>query len=109
MEYLTILTEYLKTPKVECILLGSKLYMTFEEKYIPVSRVMCILAHGPSNLLALHKCGKGNLGCINPDHLYWGSIQKNMDDQYTHGVRAMGEKHGRYNPTLPRHLKRYQR
>lgn len=33
-----------------------------------------------------HRCGNGNLGCVNPRHLYWGTRSENMRDRKLHGV-----------------------
>lgn len=30
--------------------------------------------------------------CVNPNHLYWGTRQENIDDQYDEGTRVRGEK-----------------
>jgi hypothetical protein len=52
-------------------------------------RWMCDRAHpntknnGP---MALHSCGKGDLGCVNPNHLYWGTVQDNYLDAVAHGA-----------------------
>lgn len=48
-----------------------------------VHRIACILAHGPSPLLALHKCD--NPPCANPDHLYWGTHRDNQLDRQNPG------------------------
>jgi len=62
-----------------------------------VHRIICKRVNGdnPKNKpLALHSCGNGNLGCINPHHLYWGDRYDNSSDQIKHGTRVNGEKHG---------------
>lgn len=41
--------------------------------------------------LALHKCD--NKLCVNPDHLYAGTHQENMDDANERKRRVCGEKH----------------
>lgn len=43
-----------------------------------------------------HSCGNGHLGCVNPDHLYWGTRKENVADAMAHGTsfalnRATGE------------------
>jgi hypothetical protein len=46
-------------------------------------RHMCRKKHGepptPEHEAA-HKCGNGNLGCINPNHLRWATHAENMAD-----------------------------
>lgn len=56
-------------------------------------RVMCILAHGepPNGMWALHSCGKGHEGCVNPKHLYWGTKADNIADAQRHGAILNGE------------------
>jgi hypothetical protein len=34
----------------------------------------------PEGLLVLHKCHNGHLGCVNPNHLYVGTQEKNIAD-----------------------------
>jgi hypothetical protein len=56
-------------------------------------RVACRLAHGePSDgaPLALHRCGKGHLGCVAPWHLYWGDHTANQRDREVHGTANIG-------------------
>jgi len=61
-------------------------------------RWMCHAVNGdptPKKPFALHSCGNGHLGCVNPKHLYWGSGVENYQDQIKHGVVARGERSGR--------------
>ena len=72
--------------------------MRLNGKLRRVCRVVCEEKHGtpPTPLHeAAHSCGKGHEGCVNPRHLRWATKTENMADQYVHGVRAMGERHGR--------------
>ena len=58
------------------------------------SRAMCIIAHGdpPSaNYHAAHRCGNGDKGCVNPNHLRWATPAENCDDMVDHGTRIQGE------------------
>jgi len=57
-------------------------------------RVSYELAYGPLPVgqLALHKCD--NPPCVNPTHLFAGTNQDNMDDMYSKGRQASGERHG---------------
>jgi len=57
-------------------------------------RIMCEMVHGaPPNKssLAIHTCGKGHEGCVNPMHLKWGTIRENSDDKKRHGTLLFGE------------------
>jgi hypothetical protein len=52
-------------------------------------RGVCRLAHGdapPDRPMALHRCGQGHNGCVNPGHLYWGDKRQNSIDM----VRTIG-------------------
>ena len=62
-----------------------------------VARLVCEAAHGPppgDEHQALHGCGNGHLGCINPHHLRWGTQVENMADAVLHGTAARGERQG---------------
>lgn len=59
------------------------------------ARVMCEMAHGkpPSpGLEAAHSCGKGNEGCVNPNHLRWATPVENAADKVLHGTQVRGER-----------------
>lgn len=55
-------------------------------------RVIMILTHGPiaPGLMACHKCG--NHGCVNPDHLYIGTMQQNARDTVAMGRHRESQK-----------------
>lgn len=62
--------------------------------FVTAHRWMCNAAHGPSpegKPQALHSCGNGRNGCVNPRHLRWGSQQDNVDDSKRMGELVRGE------------------
>lgn len=61
--------------------------------YMTAPRYMCVCAHGspPSRKHeAAHSCGKGHLGCVNPNHLRWALPWQNQADRILHGTVARG-------------------
>lgn len=40
--------------------------------------------------LGLHTCARGDQGCVNPRHLYWGTAKQNMDDRRADGNSPQG-------------------
>lgn len=65
---------------------------------VKVSRMMCEFRNGPpptESHEAAHTCGKGNIGCVNPQHLVWKTHSENMADTVLHGTSTRGER----NPT----------
>jgi HNH endonuclease len=66
------------------------------ERYSRVHRITWVIHFGPipNGLWVLHHCDCP--GCINPDHLYLGDAQSNMDAKMERGrnVNVTGEDHG---------------
>lgn len=57
-------------------------------------RVMCNIAHGDphsSGFVAMHTCGNGHLGCVNPNHLKWGTVRENNAHKCEMGNQPKGE------------------
>lgn len=63
------------------------------KKPIPAHRLSWLLHRGPipKNLWVLHKCDRRR--CVNPDHLFLGTAQDNMDDMILKGraIHPRGE------------------
>lgn len=60
-------------------------------------RILCEKHHGKPNgahNVARHTCGNGHLGCVNPQHIVWGTAQDNIDDKIKHGTKPVGAKTG---------------
>jgi hypothetical protein len=58
-------------------------------------RLVCKAAHGPppeGKPETAHSCGKGHLGCINPNHLRWASPKENNADKIAHGTANRGDR-----------------
>lgn len=65
-------------------------------------RVMCQIVHGENpehKPMALHHCGRGGKGCVNPKHLYWGTSSDNAADALRHGTFVVGEAHHHHKLT----------
>ena len=65
-------------------------------KVVLVSRHICKLAHGEPlpQQVARHTCGNGNLGCINPNHLQWGTKKEDVQDAIRDETFPHGETNG---------------
>lgn len=62
-----------------------------------VHRIVCELAHGSPPTAehhAAHTCGKGHLGCVNPNHIRWATRSENQMDRTGHGTSNRGEQSG---------------
>lgn len=58
-------------------------------------RLMCEYRHGPPPTAkheAAHSCGRGHLGCVNPQHLSWKTRLENCADMQVHGTVIRGER-----------------
>lgn len=75
---------------------GRKRYfcINVDGKLIGAHRYVCQKVHGdPPTLkhLACHRCGNGQLGCLAPNCLYWGTYKDNSADSIRHGTKPRGE------------------
>lgn len=67
--------------------------LTYNWQRRSAHKMMCEVAHGKQEgSQALHSCGKGHLGCVNPKHLRWGTAEENMADKLTHGTHNRGDR-----------------
>lgn len=71
------------------------------------NRVSYVLTHGSiaDDVHALHHCDVS--ACVNPEHIYAGDHQQNMDDKVARGRQAKGDSH--YARTRPELLARGDR
>jgi hypothetical protein len=86
----------------ECLVWNKDLHkdgygqLTYHRKYYLSHRLSWILTFGdiPKGLYVLHKCD--NPPCINPNHLYLGTQQDNVNDMYSkhRDNNLFGSKHG---------------
>jgi hypothetical protein len=58
----------------------------------------------PAGMLVLHRCD--NRPCVNVEHLFLGTQQDNMDDMWSKGRGATGERHGTHTHPRPVHARR---
>jgi len=61
-----------------------------------VHQIVCEKVHGSRPSLqhgVAHSCGRGQDGCIAPNHLRWATQKENAEDAIRHGVVPHGERH----------------
>ena len=82
--------------------------VSYERRIQKAHRVMCIMAHGepPSPThVAAHSCGRGQDGCVNPDHLAWKTPAENQLDRRAHGTNRRSTNWSRYNKKVSDDMK----
>ena len=70
-------------------------YAWLNGKTVAAHREMCRAAHGEPTFpkaCAIHSCGKGHEGCVNPSHLRWATQRENIADKVIHGTVCKGRK-----------------
>lgn len=58
-------------------------------RYVGAHFYACEIRHGPRPSLeheARHSCGNGHGGCVNGNHLRWGTRKENVRDAIAHGT-----------------------
>lgn len=71
--------------------------VNYKGRYVPASRLVCELAHGPAPFAgahAAHSCGNGHLACVNQKHLRWATPTENAADRVLHGTAPRGRNNG---------------
>lgn len=69
--------------------------VTVNGRRIRAPRISCEYRNGPPphrNSVARHSCGNGDQGCVNPNHLIWGSQYENTQDTVAHGKTTRGNR-----------------
>jgi hypothetical protein len=88
-----------------CNPLGYGRFRDARSQKVLAHRFIFALVHGPipDGLFVLHRCD--NPGCVNPDHLWLGTIADNNADRNKKRRQARGSRHGRAKLTRPDVLK----
>lgn len=67
--------------------------LTINGRMRVASNYMCEVVHGApptSKHECAHSCGKGHLGCTNPDHLRWATRSENLLERRDHNTVPIG-------------------
>ena len=71
---------------------GRPTSVKYNYKTMLAAKAMLTMTSGlptcPKRKFALHTCGNGHMSCVNPDHLYWGSMKDNAIDAALHNDRS---------------------
>lgn len=73
---------------------GQRAQTTVDGTQMLAATAMCEMAHGPKpfeDAVAAHWCGKGDDGCVHPQHVRWASVAENALDRWGHGTMIYGE------------------
>lgn len=81
----------------------------YKGKMLSAHRVSYELAYGKFDpkLYVLHKCDVKL--CVNPEHLFLGTQQDNVDDMIAKGRKVVGYLEGKRHPNYGKALSKYQR
>ena len=99
-EHDQFISEALRFSEDECLIWpfnrgsGGYAQMMVDGVQTQVCRLICERVNGPEptpGSHASHSCGKGQDGCINPNHLSWKTPVDNMADKVVHGTWQGGE------------------
>jgi len=80
-------------------------HVLFNFRKMPAAKAMCFLVHKSppdGKTFALHTCGNGHLGCVNPRHVYWGDESDNARDAARHRTEGKPEARRRKGEPSPR-------
>lgn len=69
-----------------------------DNKITRVCTILCERQYGPKpdGMEVRHLCGQGAYGCVNQDHVVWGTHVDNCLDRTTHGTEVKGERNGQH-------------
>lgn len=95
-QHLAYLRSIIGTTETDCIIspfgqdsLGYAKTVVLNGRIVRGHVAVTELAHGPhprDRPMAAHSCGKGQTGCVNPNHLRWATGSENAMDKLLHGT-----------------------
>lgn len=111
---IALIEEAAATTAITCFIVPDKPYswqLHLNGVWTIAARAVWAVAHGdPGDSYVLHKCngGDGSTGCINPHHLYLGSLSQNSTDK-ANAMRQVVEGHANAKLTNGQALEIIQR